>query len=209
MESEDRIIAELAKLAERQNQFDRRLRIVEKKTVPPPLPVVVEKKAAPPQRSASPTSRLGTRSLSGRDLRPDQTVTPLPAKPHPEKRTTDVAPQAISAPLAKTTDADGKSEKPCDPSVSPPELPAESGGLEMHLGRIWLVRLGIVLLLTGFVFFANHARHLFMSEHLGPGIRVGLLYGLSLALFAVGWFLEKGRTSFQNYARVLMAGGLA
>ncbi|MBC8096069.1 MAG: hypothetical protein H7Y43_09670, partial [Akkermansiaceae bacterium] len=41
---------------------------------------------------------------------------------------------------------------PVDPSVAPPKR-----SFEMRLGTYWLVRIGIVMLLTGLVFFGNYA----------------------------------------------------
>ena len=51
----------------------------------------------------------------------------------------------------------------------------------MHLGTYWLVRIGIVMLLTGLVFFGNYAYQNFIV-HFGPAGKVLLLYLASGAL---------------------------
>ena len=80
----------------------------------------------------------------------------------------------------------------------------------MRLGTYWLVRVGIVMLLTGLVFFGNYAYHNFIGK-LGPGGKVSLLYFASALLLGAGaWWQRKPVTeSLRNYGQVLFAGGLA
>lgn len=101
---------------------------------------------------------------------------------------------------------------PVPPSAQP--APAPAGGadsndtLEIQFGRVWLVRIGIVVLLTGLVFLGNLAYQKIVPM-LGPG---GKLAAIGLAggvLCAIGLKLEKSRESLRNYARVLLAGGCA
>ncbi len=77
----------------------------------------------------------------------------------------------------------------------------------MRLGTYWLVRVGIVMLLTGLVFFANYAYHNYIA-HIGPGGKVALLYLVSGTLLGVGAWLQRNK-DLKNYAEVLFAGGLA
>ena len=88
--------------------------------------------------------------------------------------------------------------------------PAEKGSFEMRLGTYWLVRIGIVMVLTALVFFGNLAYHSFISK-LGPGGKVSLLYLASAALLVAGgwWQRKAAKESLKNYAQVLFAGGLA
>ena len=80
----------------------------------------------------------------------------------------------------------------------------------MRLGTYWLVRVGVVMLLTGLVFFGNYAYQNFVGE-LGPGGKVSLLYFASAILLGAGtWWQRKVVTeALKNYAQVLFAGGLA
>jgi uncharacterized membrane protein len=81
---------------------------------------------------------------------------------------------------------------------------------EMRLGTYWLVRIGIVMVLTALVFFGNLAYHNFIAK-LGPSGKVGLLYVASFGLLGAGaWWQRKAvKESLRNYAQVLFAGGLA
>jgi uncharacterized membrane protein len=99
---------------------------------------------------------------------------------------------------------------PAPLSVDPKLEPAGKGSFEMRLGTHWLPRVGIVLVLTGMVFFGNLAYHQFISK-LGPGGKVALLYVASAALLVAGaWWQRKAASeSLKNYAQVLFAGGLA
>ncbi len=80
----------------------------------------------------------------------------------------------------------------------------------MRLGTYWLVRAGIVMLLTGLVFFANYAYHHLIGK-LGPVGKISLLYLASGLLLGAGawWQRRNVKESLKNYAQVLFAGGLA
>lgn len=88
--------------------------------------------------------------------------------------------------------------------------PGAGGSFEMRLGTYWLVRVGIVMLLTGLVFFGNYAYQNFIGK-LGPGGKVSLLYLASGILLGAGawWQRKAAKESLRNYAQVLFAGGLA
>lgn len=92
---------------------------------------------------------------------------------------------------------------------SPPPLP-EKASFEMRLGTFWLVRIGIVMLLTGLAFFANYAYHHIIGK-LGPAGKISLLYLASGLLLGAGawWQRRTVKESLKNYAQVLFAGGLA
>lgn len=92
---------------------------------------------------------------------------------------------------------------------TPPPL-TEKSSFEMRLGTFWLVRIGIVMLLTGLAFFANYAYHHIIGK-LGPAGKISLLYLASGLLLAAGawWQRRAARESLKNYAQVLFAGGLA
>jgi uncharacterized membrane protein len=91
-----------------------------------------------------------------------------------------------------------------------PEAAPHDPSFEMRLGTYWLVRIGIVMLLTGLVFFGNLAYQNYISR-LGPGGKVFLLYFASAALLVAGWWWQRKavKETLRNYAQVLFAGGLA
>jgi len=96
--------------------------------------------------------------------------------------------------------------------VPPPEPPPvmEKASFEMRLGTYWLVRAGIVMLLTGLAFFANYAYH-HVVPRLGAAGKISLLYLAGGILLGAGawWQRRNAKESLKNYAQVLFAGGLA
>lgn len=84
----------------------------------------------------------------------------------------------------------------------------EVSNLEMHLGRVWSVRLGIVLLTTGFVFLSRYTYDSFIRD-LGPGVRLTMMYLLSFLLTGAGLVCERWKENLKNYGRIVAAGGLA
>lgn len=80
----------------------------------------------------------------------------------------------------------------------------------MRLGTFWLVRIGIVVLLTGLVFFGSYAYQNFIVR-IGAAGKVSLLYAAGGVLLGAGawWQRKASKESLKNYAQVLFAGGLA
>ena len=99
---------------------------------------------------------------------------------------------------------------PVPPPVPRAPEPAKDRSFEMRLGTYWLVRIGIVMLLTGLVFFGNYAYQNFIVR-IGPAGKVSLLYLASAILLGAGawWQRRAAKESLKNYAQVLLAGGLA
>ena len=100
---------------------------------------------------------------------------------------------------------------PVPPVPVPPPPPRES--VEMRIGSAWLVRAGVVLLLTSLAFLGDYLYQNVVPS-LGPVSKVGLLYLGAGALAGLGAWLERSRMArenprVQNYARVVFAGGLA
>jgi len=94
-----------------------------------------------------------------------------------------------------------------------PEEPAAAvskSSLEMRVGKFWMVRIGIVILLTGLAFFADFEYHNIVPK-LGPGGKSVLLYLASALLLGAGawWQRRAAKETLKNYAQVLFAGGLA
>jgi hypothetical protein len=90
--------------------------------------------------------------------------------------------------------------------VAPPEPPQS---FELRLGTYWFVRVGVVILLTGFVFLANLAYRQIVPQ-LGAAGKVALLYVGSAALLGAGAWLQRkqAKETLRNFAHVLLAGGL-
>ncbi len=116
-----------------------------------------------------------------------------------EQSAQEEAPAQTAAPAPQ---AHAEHDPQCEPSR------ADSMPLEFELGRVWLVRIGIVVLLTGLVFLGNLA-YQHIIPRLGPGMKLGLIVAAGGALAGIGAWLEKRRESLRNYARVLIAGGFA
>lgn len=123
---------------------------------------------------------------------------PLPDAPPPA---TARIPEAVGPP----------SEAPSREAPAPPPLPSKSvaeDGIEMHFGRVWLVRIGIVILLTGIVFLGNFAWQEVVVR-LGAGGKLALVYLAGIALAGLGALLSRRREQMRGYANVLTGGGLA
>lgn len=134
-------------------------------------------------------------------------VAPAPAPILAQSKETEPAPEPV---LAQTVAAALPPPEPAPaPLRSSSTSPApKKGSLEMRVGTYWLVRIGIVMLLTSLVFFGNYAYQNFIPK-LGAGGKVGLLYLASGALLGIGTWLQRKQETLKNYAQVLQAGGLA
>ena len=99
---------------------------------------------------------------------------------------------------------------------APPPLstkPAPGESLEVRIGTTWLVRVGVVMVLTALVFLGSYL-YKNIVPHLGPAAKVGLLYLGAGALAGAGAWLERSKEAVRsprmlNFARVVLAGGLA
>lgn len=181
---------ELAELSERLKRFESEFVAASETkpaSVPPPLPPVIP---ARPQASDFPKQRPVTEAFA----------TPRNVAPQPVEIKPPIAPPLYTA-------------APIKPPFIPPAQPSsapEKRSFEMRLGTYWLVRVGIVMLLTGLVFFGNYAYQNFIGL-LGPAGKVSLLYLASGILLGAGawWQRRAAKESLKNYAQVLFAGGLA
>ncbi len=135
---------------------------------------------------------------------------PVPVPPPLPESAPPVAP--VDSPVEPTSETVSASPLPPPiPPPAPPPLPRTTQpgeSLEMHFGRVWLVRIGIVILLTGLVFLGNFAWQEFVVK-LGAAGKLGLLYLAGFALAGLGAFLLKTREQMRGYANVLTGGGLA
>ena len=143
---------------------------------------------------------------------PPQQVT---VEQRPLRPTVNFSPAPIPDAIPPARENDEPARKKFDEHSSPPPSPIQDGaarqsdaGFEIELGRVWLVRIGIVVLLTGLVFLGNLA-YQHIVPRLVPGMKLGLIVAAGGALAGIGAWLEKRREEVRNYARVLMAGGFA
>ncbi|HLH55159.1 MAG TPA: DUF2339 domain-containing protein [Verrucomicrobiae bacterium] len=212
---------ELARLREQQarleqelKQLSRQLATFEQKLAASPAPVL-------PIQSPLPSVSQSASTMSGIPpaLPPIIQKASVPfeeAKPFPGTRPvqkplaqaeTAIASAAIQP---KTATEPPSSTIPLPPSMAqvPASAPRE-GSFEMRLGTYWLVRVGVVMVLTGLVFFGNLAYQNYISK-LGPAGKVSLLYVASGCLLAAGWWWQRKavKETLRNYAQVLFAGGL-
>ena len=144
------------------------------------------------------TLDLLDRRLAAFDLR---TAAPPPApKPAPAPAAAAAVGEAdsfpYSAPLALAPSPIPPVAKPAPPPLPPippsAEVPAES--FELKLGTYWLARIGIVILLTGFVFLGNYAYH-HIVPHLGAWGKLSLLALAGAALGGAGaWSAPRSAT---------------
>ncbi len=95
---------------------------------------------------------------------------------------------------------------PPHPAPAPPaERPEPS--FEMQLGRVWLVRFGIVIFLTGLVLAGNFAYRNWI-HHTPPWVKLMFLFLCAGALIETGRRLAK-RPAMKTPGEVILGGGLA
>jgi len=84
----------------------------------------------------------------------------------------------------------------------------DSESLEMKLGAVWFVRIGVVLMLTGLVFLANLAYGK-LDASVQKIAGAATLYLISFAMLGLGMWLPRRSENLAQYGQVLAAGGLA
>jgi hypothetical protein len=153
---------------------------------PPPLPSAISEREVPASQSGSaPVEEVVLKAL--REAKKDAIPPPRPRlKPTGQSGADDQVPPA-----------------PPDPAPSR----ESDGAFERQLGQIWLVRIGIVLLITGLVLGANWAYRNWIYE-LSAGVRLVGLYICSFLIGGAGVWLGK-KEAYRRYGEVLVAGGLA
>jgi len=126
--------------------------------------------------------------------------------PHLQRAKSEALPPPLPDPPERKAVWDFEKADPLPPPVPPVPKPA-GPTFEQELGRVWLVRIGIVLLITGLVLGANWAYKNWI-HHLSAGTRLTGLYLCSLLIGGTGIRLSK-REDLRRYGEVLLAGGLA
>ncbi len=86
-------------------------------------------------------------------------------------------------------------------------LMPETGNAELLMGQVWAVRIGVLLLFTGFVFLANYAWEHYISQ-LGAMPRLILLTLLATGGVVAGEIMRR-KPRLGTFGEVIAAGGLA
>ncbi len=194
----------------------------------PPTPPAITP-APPPQETPRPrpVAPRPTPPIIPRPARPVVAPTHVQAQPAqpppqpapiPEPARTEPVPSP-PVPALETLLAQRREEQWAPPPPTEPPPPLESAApagaprpkessLELRVGTVWLVRFGIVMVLTALGLFGAYAYQNYIPR-LGPGGKVGMLYFASFALLGVGTWLQRKEEKLRNYAHVLVAGGLA
>lgn len=98
-------------------------------------------------------------------------------------------------------------EKEADPETKVEEAEALPERIkELDFGKVWFVRIGVVILLTGLVFLGNYAYQNWVRE-LSNGARLAALFLCAVAMAETGRRLAK-REALNKFGEVVMAGGL-
>ena len=136
---------------------------------------------------------------------------PLPdLLPVPEKKTVPppLPARETAAPRTAPTMPAPRPPTPAKPISTPVSPNPEARSFEMRVGTHWFVRIGVVMLLTGLVFFSKYAYDHYILNFGAPG-KITLLYLLSGGLLGTGFWLARSRESMRNFGNVLTAGGMA
>ena len=88
------------------------------------------------------------------------------------------------------------------------EPDAANNSFELEVGKVWFVRIGVVLVLTGLVFLAKMG-YQDIPDHIRPYLNATLLHLISFSLMGAGLFLRERFAVLKNYSEVLTGGGMA
>lgn len=150
--------------------------------------------------------RRELRALERREL-PQEAEAPVPAKPWKRESAEAPAPPASPPeppPLPETKRPD---EQPVTEVVAQAPRKDRNRNLEIDFGKVWLVRIGVVLLVTGLVLLGNYAYRNWIRD-LPAGVRLAFLVASSVGLAGAGWWCA-ARERTRTFGEVLLAGGMA
>jgi len=182
---------------------DARLARLEGPTSPGTLPP--ETGAASASHAIPEASKKDWRAPESRVMEPPSTGE-SDLEPPPVARSASVRPPALPLPPAlpklQPQAASSRSGRGAEKPTDPPE------SFEVRVGRVWLVRVGILILLTGLVFLGNLAWHEVISKF-GPVGKLGLIILAGAGLCGFGMWVGRKGGAMAGYARVVLGGGLA
>ena len=96
---------------------------------------------------------------------------------------------------------------PAQPEPIPAQEPKTDSSFELDFGKVWFVRIGIVILLTGLVFLGNYAYQNWIKD-MPNGVRLAALFACALGLVETGRRLA-AKENLNRFGEVLLAGGMA
>ena len=140
---------------------------------------------------------------------PERIPAPPPLPPRMPAKVAAVAwPETASAgaPEAAAVGAKPPESAGVAPVGAPPAAAAERDSIELNIGRVWLVRIGIILLVTGLVLLGNYAYRNWIRE-LPAIVRLGFLVAASAAVAGAGWWCTL-RERLRAFGEVVLAGGM-
>lgn len=185
-----------AQLSERMNSLERRVQSTKQTESTESFKKAVQK---PPEIHAAPKpQRLASVETW------ETPAVPVAPTPSVDAASHTSSPSNRAAPSQAEAEAEMRNQAPTAAGAG------EGDSFELKLGTYWLVRIGVLLLLTGLVFLGNYT-YQNLIVNLGAGGKLSLMYAGSLALVGAGWgILRKERSAqLRNYGRVLLAGGMA
>ncbi len=133
-------------------------------------------------------------------VEPSASPPPLPEEALPAPRPKPVIP----ARMAKAP-APVKIETVSIPEPVPEAK--EDSSFELDFGKVWFVRIGVVILLTGLVFLGNFAYQNWIRE-MSNGTRLAALFACAIGLVETGRRLA-AKENLNRFGEVLLAGGMA
>jgi len=206
-------------LSNRVSALDFRIRSLEgRMTDPSPAPQTAEAPERAKRDDMPPVINELNPPLAEPELKPPLATESAPAQ------VDSMAPLETSEPIADPipvlsdmADQPNDSELPNVPepvaalTAETPEAKepdAANNSFELEVGKVWFVRIGVVLVLTGLVFLAKMG-YQDIPDHIRPYLNATLLYLISFSLMGAGLFLRERFAVLKNYSEVLTGGGMA
>ncbi len=113
---------------------------------------------------------------------------------------------------SQTAQTDPQTEIPTEQEPTPTEKLAEEPkvktSFELQLGKVWFVRIGVVMVLTGIAYLAQMG-YRGLDVEIRPFINAATLYLISFGMMGAGLFLHRKFEFLKNYSEVITGGGMA
>jgi len=200
----------LHQLGEDCKQIDLELRKLPNKDASTDTSALEREKTDPPKTSSTPPpippqlQVIAESALS--KATPIDQKQPHAGESDESRQLEDTLPTAFSGEAMSAIDPP-KEKKP--PVKSPVKLPSvNAGDWELNFGKVWLVRIGVIFLLTGLIFLSTYAYKNWLFNA-GPVVKVTFFMVISLSLTGLGLWLDQWKKRFRQYGQVVASGGLA
>lgn len=216
----------LEKQSKTQAELIKQLQLPNPSAEAEPLPAKAETEATsvPPVLGALPTPAEGVDPLPAIEPEPQPKEPPILEEPKPlpaigNAPSTPTARQGKNRPWKPQPVLPEIEPEPVPNTISEPEPvpeiattatepePKAKSSFELQIGKVWLVRLGVVLVLTGLVHLARMGYE-GITDEVRPFVNASLLYLVSFGMMAAGLFLHRRFEVLKNYSEVLTGGGM-